>query len=241
VDRVPEPNGHSPWRRTAEVTELPERRPPNRTLNTEEMDRVIGRALDLQVAGSERDRSAGVDEEELLRIGSEVGIEARYLRRALGEVRAELMIPDLPTDREILKRLGGYGFVRASRVVLSPLEDGFTLVTLTADMRNQRSEQVGGGGGIAGFVGAEGGLALGIGAGMPWLAVPGLVVGAGFGGWLGRREYRKQIDRMELSLEGLLDRLEAGEPLAPPGRRASRFLERLSRSDSPPRRSGRTY
>jgi hypothetical protein len=221
-----------------------------------------------------------------------VGIEARYLRRALGEVRAELMIPDLPTDREFLQRLGGHGFVRASRVVprppgqveeelerhlserealdpvrkragrslwepaggflaglqrgliwmggrydlskaasievvLSPLEDGFTLVTLTADLRNQRSEQVGGGGGVAGFVGAGGGLALGIGAGMPWLAVPGLIVGAGFGGWLGRREYRKQVDRMELSLEGLLDRLEAGEPLAPPGRRASRFLDRL--------------
>jgi hypothetical protein len=43
------------------MNELPEPRPPSPTLTTEEMDRVIRRALDLQVAGSERDRSAGVD------------------------------------------------------------------------------------------------------------------------------------------------------------------------------------
>jgi hypothetical protein len=81
-----------------------------------ELDRVIRRATELQF--SEGQGTEGeLTEAEVLRIGREVGLDSEYVRRALGEVRAEALVPALPNDSGVLKRLVGDGQIRAERVV----------------------------------------------------------------------------------------------------------------------------
>ncbi len=217
-----------------------------------------------------------------MRIGEEVGLEPRYVRRALAEVHADSLLPALPEEARLSARLWGSGIVRAIRVVpleaseaqarvetylrdreamsrvrtgtgrslwepagglwstmrramnvgghgyelakarslelrVEPLEAGFSLVTLTADLRNERGK-------IA--AGWHFGLAgSGLGAAIALLAVFGpeaaALLGAGaIGGtaaagasWATAAQYRRRRERLELVLQGLLDRLEQGEPL----------------------------
>lgn len=244
-------------------------------LSSEELERVIRRAAELQTA---RERlPEHLDDDEVLRIGAEVGLAEQHLRRALLEVRAEAMVPETPDDRSWPHRLWGGAFAQASRVVpgnvdeiqnrleaylrteeslrqvrgrsgisiwepasdfmsqirrgldlsghgytlarakrlevmIEPLEPGRSLVTITADLRNQRAEHAGGWytGAAASTLG--GSLVLTLAAGMPpLLVVPALAVGL-FGGstWLAQRTLRTERERMDLAVEGLLDRLERG-------------------------------
>jgi hypothetical protein len=87
-------------------------------LNRAELDRVIRRAVELQLhEGSDEATEATLSEEEVLRIGEEVGLGVVHVRRALGELRAEALVPALPADEGPLGRFIGPGHVRAERAV----------------------------------------------------------------------------------------------------------------------------
>lgn len=86
-------------------------------LDRSELDRVIGRAIELQVAGSDEAEGERISETEVLRIGREVGLAPQHLRRALGELRAESLAPVTVEDEGVMGRLIGTARVRATRVV----------------------------------------------------------------------------------------------------------------------------
>lgn len=245
-----------------------------------DLDRVIRRAAELQFEeGAEREEGPRLDESEIRRIGREVGIDERYLERAIGELRAEQLLPVVHEDGGPARRFVGDASVRAHRVVpgsmdgvepmlgehlevaetLSPvrsrrgrslwepsrgalagirrgmrwrgyryelarvsrlqvsvlaMEDGFVLVDLVADL--DRARMGAAVGGTAGGATAGVGVGLGIGllVGLPFLAVPGAVVGGVGGVALARSLLRRQSERVRLTLEGILDRLESGKQLA---------------------------
>lgn len=117
--------------------------------------------------------------------------------------------------------VGGHGYVLAKarnlQAAVEPLESGWSLVTLTLDIGSLRKERVGGwftGMGMTGAVGAVG-LTVATGGGiLPVLG--GIAIFSGFMGIAtaaARSDMRKQRQRMELALQGLLDRLERGEDL----------------------------
>lgn len=129
--------------------------------------------------------------------------------------------------------IGGHGFALAGakriEVAIQALEPGRCLVTLSADLRNQRTEH--GiwwnlGAGLA-TVGATAGLVAG--AGLPLLLVLPVVAGIAFGGGtaLTRRTLRSECERVELAVQGLLDRLESGGLSAP--ERTSGLVDRIQR------------
>jgi hypothetical protein len=247
-----------------------------------QLERVIRRASDLQFRDSS-EAGSELDAAEVVRIGGEVGLEPRYVQQALAEVQAEALVPAMPGDEGLARRLFGSGLVRASRVVqgdrseveekleehlrerelmkqvrsrsglslwepagglvpsmrramdvaghgyllakarnlqvaIEQLEPGWSLVTLTADVRNVRNQAAGG------FYGAFMSSSIGISvailatAGVAVLPIIGAVAvaSAGFGGatWATGASVRRRHARMELTLQGLLDRLEEGESLA---------------------------
>ncbi len=106
---------------------------------------------------------------------------------------------------------------RSLQVSVKALESGWSLVTLTADVGNMRAERLGGwftgmglGGAAAGF-----GLFVALGVGILPL-VGGLAIFSGFAAVAtvsARADMRKVRRRMELALQGLLDRLERGDHL----------------------------
>jgi hypothetical protein len=59
---------------------------PARRLTTEQMEAVFRRAVELQARDSDSADDAGLTEDELLRIGGELGIGRGHMRRALAEV-----------------------------------------------------------------------------------------------------------------------------------------------------------
>ena len=88
---------------------------PERRVTSGELERVIRRAAELQF-----DEGADVGDlevREVVRIGEEVGLDARHVRRALAEVQAESLLPALPVDTGVPARLWGAGIVRHSRAV----------------------------------------------------------------------------------------------------------------------------
>ena len=88
-------------------------------LRRADLDRVIRRAAELQSLESEAgDRAGeGMSEDEILRIGAEVGLEVSHMRRALGELRAEQLTPALPAEEGILARVVGPARVQAARAI----------------------------------------------------------------------------------------------------------------------------
>lgn len=81
-------------------------------IDREALDRVIRRAAELQAA--EMDAGEGITEEELIRLGSDVGIPARFLRQALYEesaARGDVL------GRGVMAKWFGPHTVRAQRVV----------------------------------------------------------------------------------------------------------------------------
>lgn len=82
-----------------------------RRINPEALERILKRASELQAG--EVDTTQDLTEAELLKLGSEVGIDGRHLRQALYE---EASGP-ADTERGVASRWFGPGIVRASRVV----------------------------------------------------------------------------------------------------------------------------
>ncbi|MDX1578902.1 MAG: hypothetical protein R3266_10470 [Gemmatimonadota bacterium] len=127
--------------------------------------------------------------------------------------------------------IGGHGFAlaRAKRieVAIQALEPGRSLVTISADLRNQRAEHAGGWYTGAGLTTAGVTAGLVAGAGAPLLLVLPLVAGTAFGGgtWLARRTLRGEREKIELAVQGLLDRLESGGDIS--AGRSSGLMDRI--------------
>lgn len=92
---------------------------PTGGLDREELDRVIRRATELQFAGADGD-SGRMSEDEVIRIGREVGLAPEHVRRALGELKAESLLPAPPRESGLGTRLFGPARASASRVVPGP-------------------------------------------------------------------------------------------------------------------------
>jgi hypothetical protein len=103
-------------------------------------------------------------------------------------------------------------------VVRAMAVEGGTLVRVVARLDPQVARAPGIAGGAGAAVGAVGGGVLGAALGEPALVLAGIpVVGAGAGalGWgVGRRVRAGQREKVAESIEGLLDELELGRPLA---------------------------
>jgi hypothetical protein len=82
-----------------------------RTLTREQLERIIQRATELQAG--EMDTGEGVTEQELLKLGSEVGIPGRFLRQAMYEEAAGGAV----LERGVVSRWVGPKVVLAHRVV----------------------------------------------------------------------------------------------------------------------------
>jgi hypothetical protein len=253
-------------------------------ISREALDRIIQRAAELQTG--ERDIGEGLSEEELLALGKDVGIPARYLKQAMleertralatprsswslagpAEVAAQRVVPGdrggieralslWMEDQELLRvkrrypdrttwepqvgfiaamqrglQAGGrrFALTRALEIVgqVTPLESGFCHVRLSADVRNVRRGRVGGAIGLValGAVGTV--VASSIGVLVPFAGLPGagFAVAAAAALFAGRRQ---QLERIEVGLEQVLDRLERGEirpEHALPGPRPSAFV-----------------
>lgn len=95
---------------------MDEQERPGRQLTRRQFDEVMRRASEL--AAREAEGGDGdLPEGEIYRIGREVGLEERYVRRALDDVRSREL------DGSLADRLIGPGLVRASRVVDGTVEE----------------------------------------------------------------------------------------------------------------------
>lgn len=121
--------------------------------------------------------------------------------------------------------VGGHGYqlAKAKRihVTVDPVESGYALVTVGADISNIRDGSTGGWLGGLGLVSVGAALGLALSTGGAALAVIGAAAIVGGGGsvavWAARADLRKKRQRFELVIQGILDRLERGEMLEPDG------------------------
>ncbi|MBK5098317.1 MAG: hypothetical protein JJE01_11075 [Gemmatimonadetes bacterium] len=250
-------------------------------VSQDQLERVIHRAAALQFSQGES-RDDGLEAGEVLRIAEEVGLEGRYVRQALAEMRADALLPPRPEDRSTATRLWGEASVVAARVVpgepddvlgmlatflaereslrcvrdrpgqqvwepasdlmsqiqrgldfsgrgyelarartlsvmAQSLEEGRSLVSITADISNQRMGYAAGWYCSLGTFGLGSALGAILGGGAPALIVIPAVVGAvGLVSTFGTSwTMARRRSRMELAVQGLLDRLERGSRLAP--------------------------
>ncbi len=259
----------------------PRTRPPapaTTRVTQEQLEIVIHRAAELQFARGESHDS--LEASEVLRIAEEVGLEGRYVRQALAEMRAEALVPARAEDRSTATRLWGEAVVVEARVVpgephevlarlaeflrereclacvrdrpgqqvwepasglmsqlqrgldfsgrgyelakartlsimAQPLEEGRSLVSITADISNQRTGHAAGWYGSLGVfgVGAALGAILGEGASAA-IVIPAVASGIGVMGTVGTvKTLARRRSRMQLAVQGLLDRLERGTKL----------------------------
>lgn len=244
-------------------------------VSRDQLEKVIHRAAELQFGSGETPDV--LEAAEVLRIAEEVGLEGRFVRQALAEVRADALIPARPPDDSAATRLWGDAIIVAARVVpgergslqarlarylaereslrcvrdrpgqlvfapakgvvsqiqrgfdfgghgydlakarsigvmVQPLEEGRSLVSITADMTNQRTGHAAGWYGGLGTFGLGSALGAILGAGAPALIVlPAVAAGVGLAGTFGTsRTVAVQRRRLELAVQGLLDRLERG-------------------------------
>jgi hypothetical protein len=84
---------------------------PSRRIGREALERIIQRAAELQAG--EMDTGDGVSEQELLKLGGEVGIDGRFLRQAMYEEQAGAAT----AERGLLAAWVGSAQVTAARVV----------------------------------------------------------------------------------------------------------------------------
>ena len=114
--------------------------------------------------------------------------------------------------------VGGHGYdlakARNVQLAVEGLEEGWSLVTLSVDIRNLRAGQATGwllGLGASGTAGAVGSAIL-VGTGAAIVIAPFLAIGfLGLASWAAGRTIHKARDRIELAVLGLLDRLEQGQ------------------------------
>lgn len=92
-----------------------ERLPVPGEVTRQQLERVIHRAAELQFGRGETYDT--LDTAEVQRIAEEVGLEGRYVRQALAEVRADALAPSRPEDRSLATRVWGAAAVVESRVV----------------------------------------------------------------------------------------------------------------------------
>lgn len=92
-------------------------------ISREQLEKIIHRAAELQFARGEAYDTLDVG--EVQRIAEEVGLEGRYVRQALAEVRADALLPSRPGDRTFATRLWGEAAVVESRVVPGGPEEVF--------------------------------------------------------------------------------------------------------------------
>ena len=249
-------------------------------VSQDQLERVIHRAAALQFSQGES-RDDGLEAGEVLRIAEEVGLDGRYVRQALAEMRADALLPARPEDRSTATRLWGEASVVAARVVpgepdhvlgtlatflaereslrcvrdrpgqqvwepasdlmsqiqrgldfsgrgyelarartlsvmAQSLEEGRSLVSITADISNQRLGYAAGWYGSLGTFGLGSALGAILGGGASALIViPAVVGGVGLVSTFGTsRTLTRRRRRMELAVQGLLDRLERGTRLA---------------------------
>lgn len=254
-------------------------------ISREALDRIIQRAAELQTG--ERDIGEGLTEAELVALGNDVGIPARYLKQALLEERTRTPDAESPRrwslvgparldahrvvpgdrgaveralslwmeDQELLRvkrrypdrttwepqvgfiasmqrglRAGGrtYALTRAIEIAgqVTQLEPGFCHVRLSADVRNLRQGRLAGAAVLAGLGAAGSAVAVALGVLLPFTVLP--VAGFGLLSLTTLVAGRSaQLERIEVALEQVLDRLERGE-IRPehslPGPRASAFV-----------------
>jgi hypothetical protein len=258
-----------------------------RRLDRSALERIIQRAAELQAG--DMDTGEGLSEQDVLKLGGEVGIPGRFLRQAIYEettrggaesahgafarwagpklVGASRVVPGekamldqaldawmseseaLAVKRRLSDRtlwepqqglfaqmrrglsLDGksYQLARALEVSVSvtPLEDGYCHVALSADVSNTQHGALSGATAVAvsGVLVSSVLLAL-VPVAMPaFLIIPG-AVGVGIGAGI-PKVHRRRAARIQLALEQVLDGLERGEirPKARmPGPRASAFV-----------------
>ena len=258
-----------------------------RRIDRAALERIIQRAAELQAG--ELDTGEGLSEQEVLKLGGEVGIPGRYLRQALYEettkgglegahgalerwlgarlVGASRVVPGeksliepamdewmTETEAMTVKRrlpdrtlweaqkgffaemkrgfgVGGksYHLARAAEVsvAVTPLEEGYCHVALTADVSNSRRDVVSGASVTAGTGVVISAILLSVvPAAVPLVLLLPAALGIGIGATI-PRAHRRKAARVQLALEQVLDGLERGEIRphpAMPGPRASAFV-----------------
>jgi hypothetical protein len=117
-------------------------------------------------------------------------------------------------------------------VRLEAVDDARTLVELTVEPGTRSDYLWGGGlGGVGGGVGIAVGGSFLLATALPLLVAVGLgvAVGAGAGGgitWAVGKSHKKKLLEVQAEVEGILDRLEAGESLEPPPAAWRRWVKR---------------
>ena len=86
---------------------------PSSRLDRGALERVLGRAAELQAGSGEPEET--LTEEQILELGKEVGLSPQHLRQALAEERTRVVVPE--DDGGIGARLLGGARVGASRTV----------------------------------------------------------------------------------------------------------------------------
>ena len=124
-----------------------------------------------------------------------------------------------------------YALARAKEILgrVQELEEGYCHVTLIADLSNTRTERVAGGAVFftAGATFTTIGVVLGVATGV---AVIPVVIGAAAGVAIARTN-RAQIDRVQVAMEQVLDRLQRGEisvPKPTPEKQPEDFVKKLT-------------
>lgn len=124
----------------------------------------------------------------------------------------------------------GYELAKCRRVELAVegLEPGRSLVTLTVDVRNRRAAHATVWFGFFSLPAAAAGTALlagGLEASLALAAPAATGAAAALGGWAAARTFRGRRERVELVVQGVLDRLERGLPLEPSRSGVWRWLD----------------
>ncbi|HET6233250.1 MAG TPA: hypothetical protein VFE05_24450 [Longimicrobiaceae bacterium] len=86
---------------------------PARRLSAQQLEAVIRRAVELQSGPGAADE--GTSEAEVVRIGRELGLAPDVVRRAIGEVRAQV-----PAETGVMAKVMGPGVIRAARTIRKP-------------------------------------------------------------------------------------------------------------------------
>src|ERR1019366_7765597 len=117
---------------------VPDERPASSgsSLTRSALERVLGRAAELQASVGDEDAGA-LSEEQLIELGKDVGLSAEHLRQALAEERSR---PLLPRQAGWLGAITGVSAVTAARTVSGT--SASVLVTLDAWMQGGETLRV---------------------------------------------------------------------------------------------------
>jgi len=151
--------------------------------------------------------------------GELLSVKRRYPEQTSWEARQDMF--------SSIKRglqMGGraYELSRAKELAgqVAPLEEGRCHVRLVADLSNTRSSHIAGAATLAGIGAAATVVGATLGVMLPVALVP--VVLGSLLGFVAARRRRSQLERVQVSMEQVIDRLEHGEIDATPKLRAPR-------------------